>query len=428
MNESIRRTLDRIGREFGTPCYVYFLDCIHGQIASLKRAFGGRFAISYAIKANPNGALLGQLREAIDMLDASSLGELDRALEAGYKADRLTFSGPGKRPFELERAVELDGVEVVCESEQELEDLDTLADLQSRSVPVLVRINPKHVPRKFGVNLAGKPSPFGIDEEDVPAVLGRLGRGQWPHLDFRGFHIYSGSNALDAETIAENFGIFIDLFVRFAQAQELKPQTLIFGSGFGIPYHNDQAPLALGRLAELINPLIDRIRDCHHLADARCVLELGRFLVGPHGYFLTSVVNEKRSRGTEIRICDGGMNNHLAACGLMGMVIRRNWPMWKVSPGAAGSLHEYMLTGPLCTTIDTLGQQVRLPELHRGDLIAVGSSGAYGLTSSPVRFISHPEPREYLVVGSGEDAAVIDISVPGVGIPGTSDSARVGGF
>jgi diaminopimelate decarboxylase len=137
---------------------------------------------------------------------------------------------------------------------------------------------------------------------------------------------------------------------------------------------------------------------------------MGRFLVGPEGYFLTSVVNEKRSRGMEIRMCDGGMNAHLGACGLMGSVIRRNWPMWKVNGNGSEPVQEYWLVGPLCTTIDTLAYQVQLPELHRGDVIAVGSSGAYGLTASPTRFISHPEPKECLVVGSGPEAELIDVS------------------
>ena len=141
------------------------------------------------------------------------------------------------------------------------------------------------------------------------------------------------------------------------------------------------------------------------------MLELGRFLVGPSGYFLTSVISEKHSRGMAVRICDGGMNNHLAACGLMGGIIRRNWPMWKIENQDKNYTEaEYLITGPLCTAIDTLGHKVRLPELHCGDLIAIGSSGAYGLTSSPTRFISHPEPREYLVLGPYDKAEVIDVS------------------
>ena len=109
-------------------------------------------------------------------------------------------------------------------------------------------------------------------------------------------------------------------------------------------------------------------------------------------------------------MCDAGMNNHLGACGLLGQIIRRNYPMWKVNVTGTEPSGEYLLVGPLCTTIDTLATDISLPELHMGDLVAVGSSGAYGLTSSPTRFISHPEPREYLVSGSGADGEIIDVT------------------
>jgi diaminopimelate decarboxylase len=408
MDEPTRKVLEKVGREFGTPSYVYFLDPILEQVESLERAFHGQFVVSYAIKSNPNTALLRSLRGKVNLLDASSVGELERGLRAGFPAEALSFSGPGKREFELVRAVEAGAVEMVCESECEIETLDEIAGLHGRRMPVLLRINPARVPRGFGVNMAGKPSPFGIDEEDVGKVISDC--GQFANLRLQGFHIYSGTNSLSEEAIAENFAIFIELFTRFAETHDLYPHKLVFGSGFGIPYSDEQRSLNLESLAALINPQIGALRRGPRFRDTRLVLEMGRFLVGPHGYFLTSVVNEKRSRGAEIRICDGGMNNHLAACGLMGMIIRRNWPMWKVNGRGSEPLRRYILTGPLCTTIDTLGHQVALPELRRGDLIAIGSSGAYGLTSSPTRFIGHPEPREYLVTGSDEAAEIADVS------------------
>jgi diaminopimelate decarboxylase len=256
--------------------------------------------------------------------------------------------------------------------------------------------------------MAGRPSQFGIDEEDFEQVLAK--RAEWRDLDIEGFHIYSGTNCLQAPAIAENFDIFIRLFSRFAAAADIRPRKLIFGSGFGIPYTAQQAPLDLDRLAELVNPRIDALRENPLLRDAQCVLEMGRFLVGPAGYYLTSVVGEKSSRGTEIRICDGGMNHHLAACGLLGGVTRHAWPMWKLGPSDETHWQEYMLTGPICTTIDTLAQTVRLPRLQRNDVIAIGSSGAYGLSSSPTAFISHPPPRELLIRATEPTIDVVDIS------------------
>lgn len=408
MDDERRSKLAAVSREAGTPCYVYFLDGVLARFAALQRAFGARFGVSFAVKSNPNRVLLERIRDRVVTLDVSSAGELERALRAGYDPARLTFSGPAKRHAELERAVELGVGEMVCESEGELAALDELAGRAEKRMPVFLRINPDRIPRKFGVNMAARASQFGIDEDQVDAVLKRLPKRR--HLEFAGFHIYSGTNCLDAEALAENFGIFIELFTRFANRHGLRPRKLIFGSGFGIPYHDGDEPFDLEKVAELVNPQIDAIRQEAALSEAECVLEMGRWLVGPEGYFLTRVVAEKHSRGTDIRLCDGGMNHHLAACGLLGQVIRRPYPMHKVTGDGAGEPREYMLVGPLCTTIDTLAPKIRLPELHTDDVIAIGSSGAYGLSSSPVGFISHPPPRELLVIGTGASAEVLDVT------------------
>jgi len=408
LGTATRTMLARIARDHGTPCYVYFVDEVRERIDRLGDVFGGRFSVSYAVKANPNSGLLARLAEKVVTFDVSSIGEAERCLRIGVPAGRLTFSGPAKRERELERAVEIGVGELVCESEWELATLGRLAARASTRMGCLVRINPARTPREFGVTMSGKPSQFGIDEENVAEVLRRW---EWPHLDFTGFHIYAGTNSLSAGAVAENFDIFVQLFERFAEECPLAPRTLVFGSGFGIPYTPVDEPLALEKVAALVNPRLDRMRLAHPLlAGSACVLELGRWLVGPAGYLLTSVIGEKRSRGAEMRLCDAGFNNHLAAYGMLGTVIRRNWPIWKVSGTGAEPTAEYEIVGPLCTSIDVLATRIRLPELHRGDVIAIGSSGAYGLTASPTRFISHPVPREYLVVGCGDDAEVVDVT------------------
>ena len=156
-----------------------------------------------------------------------------------------------------------------------------------------------------------------------------------------------------------------------------------------------------------MNPVLDRLRDGRGCGRSRLVLEMGRWLVGPDGYLLTSVVDAKTSHGTEIRLCDAGFNNHLSACGMMGTVMRRNWRFWNLSQRGAPRAQRYLLVGPLCASFDVLGSNVELPETRPGDVIAVGSSGAYGLTASPTRFISHPEPREILAL-PGPPAAFVD--------------------
>ena len=221
-----------------------------------------------------------------------------------------------------------------------------------------------------------------------------------PHLDLAGFHIYSGSNSLSIEGLAENFAILTDIFRRaaahWARAGRGESRKLIFGAGFGVPYLPTDQAIDLDALAAQVLPGIAALKAEPAFAATKLELELGRWLVGPCGWLLSSIIGAKASRGTEIRICDAGFNNHLAAYGMMGSVIRRNWRIANLSnPG--GEIERYTVVGPLCTTIDTLATKLELPATAIGDVIAIENSGAYGLTASPTRFISHPEPREALL-------------------------------
>lgn len=399
----------RVAREFGTPCYVYLVDDAIRAIGRVRHALRRRFGISYAVKCNPNHGLLEAMRGVLDGLDVSSAGEIDRGIAAGYDPATFSFSGPAKRPAELAHALETGCGDIVCESEWELEQLNRLAADRGLRARVLLRINPRSMPRHFGMPMAGRPTQFGIDEEDLDGVLTR--RARFAELDVCGFHVYSASNSLSVDGLAENFEIMCGLFERFSSAHGLAPEKLVFGAGFGIPYQMGQAPLDLEALSARINPRMEGLLGRPEFAASRCVLELGRFLVGPSGYFLTSVLNEKLSRGTEIRMCDGGLNHHVTACGLMGAVVRRNHPIWNLTTACPpDEEREYLLTGPLCTTLDTLATAIRLPRLERGSVIAVGSSGAYGLTLSPADFISHPRPAEVLVHAEPGGFRFVDVT------------------
>ncbi|MBG6211988.1 diaminopimelate decarboxylase [Labrenzia sp. EL_126] len=376
---------------FGTPMYAYDLDAIRDRLEMLKGLFEGRFGVSYAIKANPNLDLMRALLPGLTTFDASSWGEVARAQTAGMPADRITFSGPAKRPREINKALNAGIGELVLESIEEARFVSDAAQKIGRTQPVLLRINPLRVPRGFGASMAGTASQFGVDEEDMALGLEKL--MCFEGLNLIGFHIYSGTNSRDPQAITDNFAIFADIFRKAQKITGIAPRRLVFGSGFGISYLPDEDELDHAALPALINPIIDELKAENSFANTRCSLELGRWLVGPYGWLLTGVISQKRSRGVEIRSCDAGFNNHLAACGMMGSVIRRNWIIDNIS-NPQGQVASYMLTGPLCTTIDRLALNLELPQVRPGDVISVASSGAYGLTASPTRFISHPEPRE----------------------------------
>lgn len=388
--------LERAAARFGTPGFVYFTPDIAARNDRLRAAFGGRFALSFAAKSNPNPALLTWLKEGVECLDVSSIGEFRLGIEAGWHPARLSFTGPGKRDFELAEAIAGGIGELVIKSVREAVAADAIARGLGRIQDVMIRIAPPRVPKGFGDQMAGRPCAFGIDLEDAADQLPRI--LALANLRVVGLHIYSGTQCRKAEAIAENYRIFLGIFREICASYDLNPRRLIFGSGLGIPYHDGDAPLDLEALAADILPDLDAFRAEPRFAAARLVLELGRYLVGEAGYFLTRVVSVKASRGSRIAICDGGMNNHLPASGHFGMVIHRNYAMHKV--GAAGEPTEKVdLVGPLCTSIDRLASGVMLPRIEEGDLVAVHASGAYGLTASPLHFISHQPPREILFDG-----------------------------
>ncbi len=363
------------------------------------------------MKSNPNPELMRRLRQFIGLVDVSSGGELKRALEVGWTPELITFTGPGKRDQELEEAVSSRIGGVIVESLNEAKRLAAIASRRGVRQDVLVRIAPRKLPRGFGVNMAGKPTQFGIDEEDVDAVLPLILK--LPALRLRGLHIYSGTQCLSSDAIAENIEIHKEVFIRCAERHDLRPELLIFGSGFGIPYYENDRPLDVTAVARRVKPALDELKSRERFRTTRLVLEMGRYLVGEAGFYLTGVVDRKSSRGTEICICDGGMNHHLGACGHLGSVIHRNYRMFKVTGGADEIPQaEYDLVGPLCTSIDTLGHRVKLPSLDIGDVIAVRCSGAYGPSASPVFFIHHPPPKEILVERVGDAVVLRDISDP----------------
>ncbi|MDF2467180.1 MAG: type PLP-dependent enzyme [Ramlibacter sp.] len=392
---SLDAVLGRVADQFGTPAFVYLTDAIEQRLAELRARMGRWFSFSYAAKSNPNPELLRWLAPRVESIDVSSLGEFRLARAAGWAAGRASFTGPGKRDFEIEEAI-ADGLgELVVESVREAVVADRVARALGRVQSVLVRLSPSRIPKGFGDQMAGRPSPFGLDIESVAEELPRiLALG---HLRVAGFHIYSGTQCLKPEAICENYRIFLEAFRTVCTDFGLAPQRLVFGSGLGIPYHPGDSGLDLAQVADGVAPDLEGFIGDARFQQTSLSLELGRFLVGEAGYFLTRIISIKESRGSRIGICDGGLNNHLPAAGRFGMVIHRNYRMHRVGGGEASEKID--LVGPLCTSIDRLASGVLLPRLEEGDLVAIHGSGAYGLTASPLHFISHPLPREVLVEG-----------------------------
>jgi diaminopimelate decarboxylase len=224
------------------------------------------------------------------------------------------------------------------------------------------------------------PSAFGVDEEDLPALLERAAGLQ--HVVIRGLHVFAASNERDASRLLATHAHVMGMAHRLQVALGVSLEQVDLGGGLGVPYSADETPLdvaALGRgLGELLvaNPWFT----------GELVLEPGRFLAAPCGVYLTRVTRVKESRGVRFAILEGGVN-HLLRPLLTGQ------PFPTRAVGNVGPLRPATLAGPLCTSLDRLGD-VELPDLEPGSVLALGMAGAYGFTEAMTPFLSHPAPRE----------------------------------
>ena len=375
----------------GTPLFVYDRGLIAQRVASLRAALPAEVELHYAIKANPMRELVRWMGGQVDGLDVASAGELRVALDAGVDPADISFAGPGKRDAELELAI-TSGILINIESDGELERAAAIAARLGKRPRVAVRVNPSFDLKASGMRMGGGAKPFGVDAERVPDLLRRIGELD---LDFEGFHLFAGSQNLSADSLIEAQAKTIELLAELAASAPRPPRIANIGGGFGIPYFPADKPLDVARVgAALGERLADRPAN---LRDTRFVIELGRYLVGEAGVYLTRVIDRKVSHGETFLIVDGGMHHQLAASGNFGTVIRRNYPVANASRFAAPADETANVVGCLCTPLDRLAEKAELPAAQPGDLIAVFMAGAYGLTASPTAFLGHPQPREILV-------------------------------
>jgi diaminopimelate decarboxylase len=378
----------RVGR---TPFYVYDRRLLDARMRELRQALPDAVEIHYAVKANPMPALVGYMACLADGLDVASGGELAVALDAGANPQCISFAGPAKSVGELAQAVAA-GILINVESLREIRVLSELSQRGHAKPRVAVRVNPDFELKMSGMKMGGGPKQFGIDAEQVPGALAQIGAAE---LAFEGFHVFSGSQNLQAAAICESQARSLDLVVRLAEHAPRPVRSVNLGGGFGIPYFQGDKPLDLAPIGENLASLVEKAKTA--LPGAKLVIELGRYLVGEAGLYVCRVVDRKISRGQVFLVTDGGLHHHLAASGNFGQVIRKNYPVAIGNRMGASDVEQVSVVGPLCTPLDLLADRMPLPVASEGDLVVVFQSGAYGLTASPTRFLSHPTPAETFV-------------------------------
>jgi len=371
----------------GTPVFVYDRAMIAAKVDRFRAAFP-RIALHYAIKANPYAPLLETMAGLVDGFDVASAGELDRVGGLGLP---ISFAGPGKRDAELEAAIRA-GITINLESETEASRALAVAKRLGFTPRLAVRVNPPFGLKGSGMKMGGLGTQFGVDHEQVPALVRRLIDAG---ADWRGLHIYAGSQALSADALIDLQRETIVHAGSIAAAVGCTPPTVNLGGGFGIPYFAGDRPLDLETVgAALANTLRDRPKILH---DTRFAIELGRWLVGEAGVYLTRIVDRKVSRGKTFLVTDGGLHHMLAASGNFGQLLRRNYPVAVANRFGAGAQEEQTVVGCLCTPLDLLADEAMLPRAEVGDLVAIFCAGAYGASASPIGFLSQPTAREILI-------------------------------
>jgi diaminopimelate decarboxylase len=385
--------LERLAARAGTtPFFAYDRRLLTERVDYIRATLPPRIELGYAMKANPMPAVVQHLARLVDSIDVASALEMRTALDTPMPAHQITFAGPGKTDDEIAQAVAAD-VLIEMESRTEVQRVLNAGERLGVTPRVALRVNPNFAVKGSGMRMGGGPQQFGVDAEEVPALLAELA---CTGLDFVGFHVFAGSQNLHADILCEAQRRTVDLVLELAQKAPGPVTYLNLGGGFGIPYFDKDEPLDLGPIADNLHELLtEQIEP--QLPEARTCLELGRYLVGEAGVYVSRVVDRKESRGQLYLVVDGGMHHQLAASGNFGQVIRRNYPLALGNRIDEPPDTTTTVVGCLCTPLDLLGDKVELPDPRAGDLVVLFQAGAYGLTASPTAFLGHPAPAELLL-------------------------------
>lgn len=382
-----------VERAGDTPLFVYDVGIVRQRMAALRAAMPDKLGIHYAIKANSHPVFLTAMRQIVDGFDVASGGELARAMATGMAASAISFAGPGKRERELEAAI-VAGATLNLESAGEARRALAVAERVGVTPRLAVRVNPDFDLKGSGMRMGGGAKPFGVDAALVADLVRSIIDAG---ADWRGFHIFAGSQALDPAAIAETQAATVALATDLADSIGAAPALVNLGGGFGVPYFPGDRALDISAIGAALDETL--ANSALSAGDTHFAIELGRYIAAECGVYLTRIVDRKVSHGETFLIVDGGLHHQLAASGNFGTVIRRNYPIAIANRLSAEASEIVHVVGCLCTPLDRLGDAVALPQAEEGDLVALFLAGAYGLSASPTAFLGHPAAGE-MVIGA----------------------------
>jgi diaminopimelate decarboxylase len=372
----------RAAERYGTPLYLYDLQNLRDRVAAILAILPSHVNLLYSLKANPSLGLCALFARWGLGADVASEGEFAIACEAKFAPQRTMVAGPYKSPALLSCLRSTPEVLLSIDSISEFETLSS----SGFTGAALLRLRPEFDVSESGS--MGSFSRFGIPYADLTQRSPDLDRSL---IRIVGFHVYSGSQMLQASEVIRSLRHAFDLCKRAADRTGVVPDRLNLGGGLGIPYASGERELDIGPVADELARLSERA------APARITLELGRYLVGPCGWYITRVVATQSRNGRPAVVVDGGVHHRADVCGLN--LPSRGRPPILLGEQPSQTLSPTEVLGCLCLPSDVLATDCPLPTLSPGDILAFPSSGAYGLSASPLTFLSHSVPCEVAVSG-----------------------------
>ncbi len=377
--------LKRLARKHGTPLFVYSKNSMLSSLAAYQRGFLGRnVQICYAMKANPSLGVLQVFAEAGCGFDIVSVGDMERALAAGGRPEKIIFSGVGKTRLEMKCALDAGIGCFNVESEAELEALNEVAISMKKIAPVSIRVNPDVDPKTHPYISTGlKNNKFGVAHDSVLKTYQRA--SSLPGIHIQGIDCHIGSQITDEKPYLDTIDKMLDL-VEEIEALGIKLSHIDFGGGLGINYRDETPPVADDLWIKLLNKL-----DSRGFGQRKFMIEPGRSLVGNAGVCLAEVIYLKPGVEKNFCIIDAAMNDLPRPS--MYQAFHQIIPL--ENRGAPASIWD--VVGPICESGDWIGHDRSL-SVKPGDLLAVLSAGAYCMSMSS-NYNSRGRATEVLVDG-----------------------------
>lgn len=378
-----------IVNEYGAPLYVYDEKTIEERLELLSGSFKG-FDVFYSFKSNPNPQICSFIKSKGGFADTASIGEVRLAQSCGFKSNEILYSAPGKKEAEIREAI--GKCIVIADSLNELKMINEVCNELGLIEEVGIRINPNYSIEGTDALeiMSGYPSKFGIDQEILDKNIDII--RTLKNVAVKGIQIYMGSQIIDYNIIYNNFLNIFKIAACCKNELGIDINFVDFGGGFGIKYTDRDEELNIQRAGEMVQEL-KRSKEFRSISNARLIIESGRFISGPAGYYIAKVLDTKVSRGKNYAILDGGMNTFFRP-----VFIKEN--RYPIEVGNKMHLEKnkrITLGGVMCTPIDIYEEDVMLPEIEKGDIIVFFNTGAYGYTMSLTKFISHEEAKEIYI-------------------------------